>query len=146
MDWIVWWMFSKPDFITTQIIHIRSTISAMYLLHQFMVHPQQREILHFMATQQHSKSVLENIICHPQVSLIGTIFNASLKRTASDTSESGGSGDSSTKPSHPSHPLARWMESHWALEREKDVLEWASGVPTASGMCVQGSTRSTISK
>ncbi|KAH9176534.1 hypothetical protein EDB89DRAFT_74370 [Lactarius sanguifluus] len=61
-------------------------------------------------------------------------------RTASDTSESESGDDSSTKPPHPPNPLAHQMESHWALERKKEVLEWASGVPSASGICVQGST------
>ncbi|KAH8992772.1 hypothetical protein EDB86DRAFT_1414996 [Lactarius hatsudake] len=62
-----------------------------------------------------------------------------IKKTVLDTSESE-SGDSSTKPPYPSNPLARRMESHWALERKEAVLEWASGVPSASGICVPGST------
>ncbi|KAH8994087.1 hypothetical protein EDB92DRAFT_1795832 [Lactarius akahatsu] len=56
-------------------------------------------------------------------------------RTSSDSSDV---GDFDADPPYPSYPiesaLAHQMESHQAMEREKEILQWASGVPCASGV------------
>ncbi|KAH9034902.1 hypothetical protein EDB85DRAFT_1889622 [Lactarius pseudohatsudake] len=53
-------------------------------------------------------------------------------QTALDSSGSESGGN--FPPSHPIGHLAHQMESDLAIEHDKQVLEWASGVPSASGV------------
>ncbi|KAH9176521.1 hypothetical protein EDB89DRAFT_1902852 [Lactarius sanguifluus] len=120
-EWIILWTISKLDSITTR----GTTAIPGQPLHGYSVTLQVHAGVHplppcMFGTQEYK--TVSNIWFY--------IFPF---RTALDPSGSESGGDSS--PSYPiGHYLAHQMESNLAIEHDKQVLEWASGVPSASGV------------